>query len=292
MIRIRQAGLTLIQDTGRHGYTDVGVAPAGAFDAQRHAQALALLNVDENAPVFEVLGDLFEFDTTERSVMFAVVGPAGVRVGYHDAGANHVSVVGRFSSASIHRRSGGRGPIYVAVLGLEVASVLGSASHDSLSKLGPAPVTVGTEYAVTREPNETLFGRFVLPTNASPMTTEVRVVQGPHIMNATWPIHATVSSTSRSGVRLTADKTLPASSETLASLPVIPGVIQLPPNGEPIILGPDSGVTGGYSVLGVVIQADLPLVARLTPNQRIILRSIDPDAARTITWALNVVPVE
>lgn len=291
MILIRQAGLTLIQDTGRHGYADIGVPISGPFDAQRHSQALSLLKLDNHCPVFEMLGDIFEFETQEHPVMFAVVGPADSSVNSYNAGANQVTTVGRYNSAVIRRRPQGRGPIYVAVLGLEVPTVLGSASHDTFSKLGAAPVVSKAQYEVTREPDESLFGRFILPVSNRALITQIRVVPGPHITNVTWPISAKVSTTSRSGVRLTSEDYLPLTSGTLASLPVIPGVIQLPPNGEPIILGPDSGVTGGYPVLGVVIEADLPLLARLTPNQRIILSSIDADAACKISWRTGVTAV-
>ncbi len=41
------------------------------------------------------------------------------------------------------------------------------------------------------------------------------------------------------------------------------GAIQVPPSGFPVILGPDCGVTGGYPVAGVVIDADLHKLTRL-----------------------------
>jgi allophanate hydrolase subunit 2 len=44
----------------------------------------------------------------------------------------------------------------------------------------------------------------------------------------------------------------------------------MPPSGEPIILGPDSGVTGGYPTVGAVITADLPRVAGLHAGSSIV----------------------
>jgi allophanate hydrolase subunit 2 len=102
---------------------------------------------------------------------------------------------------------------------------------------------------------------------------------------------STVKSVARSGIRLTSEEELPSSSATLASLPVMPGVVQLPPSGEPIILGPDSGVTGGYPILGVVIEADLPILARLKPNQRVSLVSVEPEDARNRSWSMSVTSV-
>lgn len=291
MIHIRIPGLTLIQDTGRHHHTHVGVPVSGAFDAHRHTQARTLLNLDTSAPVFEMLGDILEFTTGDQPVMFSVVGPADVTIDSQTVGANHVIQADTHTTVTVRRNISHTGPIYVAVLGLHAPSTLGSTSHDTLSKLGPAPVSAGDKYLVTAQPNPDLFGRFILPVKHRATLTELRVVPGPHITDVTWPLTATVSTVSRSGIRLTTDQDLPASSANLASLPVMPGVIQLPPSGEPIILGPDSGVTGGYPILGVVITADMPLLARLTHHQRITLRPVDAAHARTITNPLHITSI-
>ena len=49
------------------------------------------------------------------------------------------------------------------------------------------------------------------------------------------------------------------------------GAIQVPPNGLPVILGPDHPVTGGYPVAGVVIDADIDKVAQIRPGQTVRL---------------------
>ncbi|MDD4867181.1 MAG: allophanate hydrolase subunit 2 family protein, partial [Mycobacterium sp.] len=46
------------------------------------------------------------------------------------------------------------------------------------------------------------------------------------------------------------------------------GAIQVPPNGLPVILGPDNPVTGGYPVVGVLVDEDIDKVAQLRPGQR------------------------
>ena len=45
------------------------------------------------------------------------------------------------------------------------------------------------------------------------------------------------------------------------------GAIQVPPNGLPVILGPDHPVTGGYPVVGVVIDEDIDKIAQVRPGQ-------------------------
>ena len=47
------------------------------------------------------------------------------------------------------------------------------------------------------------------------------------------------------------------------------GAIQVPPSGQPILLGHDHPTTGGYPVLAVVRAADLSLAGQLAPRQRV-----------------------
>ena len=54
------------------------------------------------------------------------------------------------------------------------------------------------------------------------------------------------------------------------------GAIQVPPHGLPVILGPDHPVTGGYPVVGVVIDEDIDTVAQVRPGQRVRLHWARP----------------
>lgn len=70
----------------------------------------------------------------------------------------------------------------------------------------------------------------------------------------------------RQGLRLSGAELGYTGSE-LASQAVLPGAIQVPPDGRPIILGWDGPVTGGYPVIASVIAADLPRLAQLRPGE-------------------------
>ncbi|HEX7949538.1 MAG TPA: biotin-dependent carboxyltransferase family protein [Candidatus Limnocylindrales bacterium] len=63
------------------------------------------------------------------------------------------------------------------------------------------------------------------------------------------------------------------------SEPVIPGTIQVTPSGQPLVLMPDAGTTGGYAVAAVVIAADLPLLGQLAPWDEVRFRIVDLPAA-------------
>jgi allophanate hydrolase subunit 2 len=58
------------------------------------------------------------------------------------------------------------------------------------------------------------------------------------------------------------------------------GAIQVPPNGLPVILGPDHPVTGGYPVVGVVIDEDIDKVAQVRPGQYVRLHWARPRSHR------------
>ena len=86
------------------------------------------------------------------------------------------------------------------------------------------------------------------------------------------------SSSDRTGYRLSGQAVIGGASIT--SEPVCPGVIQLPPGGEPIILMADAPTVGGYRILGTVISADLGRLAQLAPGEPVVLEQITVEAAQ------------
>jgi len=58
------------------------------------------------------------------------------------------------------------------------------------------------------------------------------------------------------------------------------GTIQVPPNGQPIILLADRQTIGGYPILATVIHADLPVMAQCAPGDSVHFDAVSPDEAR------------
>jgi biotin-dependent carboxylase-like uncharacterized protein len=85
----------------------------------------------------------------------------------------------------------------------------------------------------------------------------------------------------RTGARLEGTP-LPTSdaAATLVSSGVVPGGIQIPASGEPIVLLADAPTIGGYPVPAIVARADLPIVAQRPPGERIPWLRIDAEGAR------------
>ena len=253
MITINQAGLALLQDGGRDGYQGSGVAISGAWDQEQYHVIGALLG-EGNPSVFEVLGGDFSF-YTDKPIDLALTG-------FLTSNAGALNQVMQVAPGKISVRA--ERTSYVAIRGLRAQTTLGSVATDTVSGLGPERITSGMTFEVGECKSEHRISRTEIA-----VKKVVRFVAGPHaILPAT---SAAVTATSRSGVRISGGGI--ASNLTLASLPITPGTIQ-DTGSELIIVGPDGGVSGGYPVVGVVVAADLPLMARFQAGDLIHLKPV------------------
>jgi allophanate hydrolase subunit 2 len=275
--RVLAAGLSTIQDSGRGGFEEIGVPAAGAWHRGRYA-ALALLFGQESrdVPSIELIaGEVrLRFDVATDC---AVSGPAHVRVDGHGAAADVVLTV--HPGAEVSVRPVDRGPVYIGVSGWAPERVLGSCSFDTFSRLGGRPLAVGD--SLMGEPRITgQAGWFLRPEERS--IGPLRLVLGPdrsasEFCTAEW----TVVSGARSGTRLGTSPWHPPR-ESMDSIPVLPGAVQVTPDGEAIILGVDGGLTGGYPVVGVVATVDFDRVSTLARGDALRFEPISPiDAAAT-----------
>jgi allophanate hydrolase subunit 2 len=112
--------------------------------------------------------------------------------------------------------------------------------------------------------------------------TALRVVPGPR---ADWFTPAALTlltsaeftashQASRVGVRLDGPALARAREGELRSEGLVPGAIQVPPDGRPILLLSDHPTTGGYPVIAVLHSDDIPLAAQLRPGTRVRFRAV------------------
>jgi len=280
-LEVLQTGpLTLVQDLGRPGLAAVGVGRSGAADRAAFRLGARLLAQEYSAAALEVTFGGLEV----RAVGEVMVALTGAEV--------PASIDGRgaASSAPVQLHDGQTLRLGVPAVGLrtylsvrggvDVPTVLGSRSTDTLSGLGPAPVRVGDHLPVGPPP-----ARFpcvdVAPT--APLTAGTLVLHalpGPRddwladvaeLAATPW----TVSSRSdRVGVRLEGSALAYAPSragQELRSEGVVRGALQVPAGGQPVLFLADHPVTGGYPVAAVVVNADVDLAAQARPGQRVRL---------------------
>ena len=73
-------------------------------------------------------------------------------------------------------------------------------------------------------------------------------------------------SSNRMGIRLQGPAIEPATKREMTSEPVVRGAIQVPPDGQPILLTADRQTIGGYPMIACVISADWPALGQLLPD--------------------------
>ena len=86
----------------------------------------------------------------------------------------------------------------------------------------------------------------------------------------------------RMGMRLEGTKIENIVDSNIKSEGLIKGVIQVPADGNPIIMLSDHGTIGGYPKIGVVISADYDKLVQLTPGSKIKFKEVDLNSAETL----------
>jgi biotin-dependent carboxylase-like uncharacterized protein len=271
--------LTTVQDRGRAGRAAIGVPRSGAADRPAAALANRLVGNDPSAAVLETTAGGLRV-RAERTLLVAVTGaPAPLVVGGRGAPFNapltlHPGVELSLDLPLVGLRS------YLAVRGgIDVPEVLGSRSTDTLSGLGPSPLRAGDLVPVGRLAAEepVVDVAAVRPPVVRPV---LHVLPGPRrdwleptawtaLSSAEWTVSA---DSDRVGLRLTGPRLSRAVDEELPSEGLVPGALQVPPDGAPVLFLADHPVTGGYPVLAVVTTADLSAVAQLRPGDVVAFR--------------------
>jgi allophanate hydrolase subunit 2 len=275
-LRVLHADLALIQARGRFEYTYLGVPVCGAWDAQKYSLLGRLLDyLDE--PAFEIFGGTLTL-TSSSDAFIAVVGDATISLDGPTFPTEHTWVLPARSVLSV--TSTGAEPVYLGVAGLLVERTLGSASTDIVSRLGPKQIRPKDELKYEYISKEDSLGRFAHIRQDNPAL--LRFIPGPHSDNLR-DSKCQVTLQARSGMRLS--EVVPFKIERgsehslLESYPTLQGAIQMQSDHQLIVLGPDSGVTDGYPVLGVVITADIPLISRFSVGGSVSLHSCTIDEA-------------
>ena len=277
--------LTLVQDLGRVGWAALGVGSSGAFDRGALRLANRLVGNREGAPGLESLGAGLVLRATSSCVV-AVTGAEG-NLAVERSGRSTAVVrrsplhlladdLLRVGTPSVGLRS------CVAVRGgLRVPMTLGSAARDTLADLGPEPVAVGDRLTTG---SQAVAVPHVDHAPSRPASGPLHVVLGPRedwftadavrtLLSARWTVS---TSADRVGIRLEGPP-LPrrAPERELPSEPMVTGSIQVPPDGRPVLLGPDHPTTGGYPVIAVIVDADLDRLAHAVPGQILDVREVN-----------------
>lgn len=288
MIEVLDAGtFTSVQDLGRAGWAAQGVPPGGAADPFALRVLNTLLGNPEAAPGLEctLRGPVL------RCLDDTVVAIGGAAVAGWPALRRRRVAAGQ--RLDLSRLSGGARAYVAFAGGLAVPPVLGSASllpRSGWPGLAGRPLRAGDRLpcgpAAVRE-GEPDPARPLPSWSATPALLpaglpaggrrEVRVLAGPQAewfgedgRRAFFAAEFQVSPRSdRMGVRLEGAPVRLPSPRELISEAVAFGSVQVPPDGQPIVLLADRPTLGGYPKLAQVITADRGVVAQLRPGDRV-----------------------
>jgi antagonist of KipI len=299
MIDIEHPGLlTTIQDRGRAGFQHLGLSPGGAMDPDAARMANLLVGNDPSAALLEItlMGPRLIF---RKGVWIALTG-ADLSATLSDASLPLWRPVWAPAGTCIGFGRPRRGcRAYLAVDGgIDVPQVLGSRSTDARAAWGGLTgrslqvgdrLPLGTAHLLPPQHQDqsiwpcwwvtsidhAIHLRFIPGTDWAALAEHER-------QELAGNRYRISNQCDRMGLRLSGPAlSLPGSLERL-SAGVTFGTIQLPPDGQPIVLGPDRQTTGGYPVLGTVARIDWPCLGQLRPGDAVGFTPITVDAAHAL----------
>ena len=278
MIEVVAPGMaTTLQDRGRPGWAHLGVGRAGAADTAAHALGNRLVGNPQDLASLETCGGcVLRFSDATLVAVTGAAAPLGVDDG-PPLGHGHAHVLPAGATLTVGApRVGLR--TYVAVRGgVAVEPVLGSRSRDTLWQIGPV-IEPGTLLPVGPDPRTPIVAELA---PARPLGDVVDVLPGPRLdwfADDAWTLlcrqaYTVGDDVDRIGCRLEGGRTLQR--VNVAELPsegLVLGAVQVPPDGQPIVMLADHPTTGGYPVIAVVDDASIATVAQARPGDTLRFR--------------------
>jgi antagonist of KipI len=294
LLVVKPGWFTTVQDLGRYGYQRYGVPVGGVMDRRSFIIANRLVgNRDHDAALEITLKGpelLFETDS-----VIAVTGADLTPSVDGTAIPLWTSLLMKAGSALSFGARGAGARCYVAIAGgIDVPLVLGSRSTHISSRTGGlkgrALVQGDVLLSGTPLPHQRMTVGRSLPERLRPIyssTATLRILPGPqgdsftedtHIILTTHPYRLS-SQSNRIGYRLEGPKLALVEAGEGISDGTAMGALQVPHDGQPILLMADRHTTGGYPKIAVVISADLHLAGQLIPGDTVTFtRTTLPEA--------------
>ena len=294
MITVLKSGmLTTIQDTGRHGFQQFGVVASGSMDIVSNRIANVLVGNEEHEAVLEITltGPTLRFG---ENALIALCGadlspivdgipirmdrPVFIKKGgllsfgnCKSGSRTYLAVAGGFSAPIVMNSKSTY--LRAAIGGFEGRALLigDQLSIGTPSKRCKSIINKLSETYLVKEMGWSVGS---IPLSLNNNTNPIRVMEGPqfHLFSKlsqvqfySSPFQMTQQS-DRMGFRIKGPTLSLENTVEMISEAVSFGTIQVPPNGNPIILLADRQTTGGYPKIGQIATIDLPIVAQKKPG--------------------------
>jgi len=293
-IRVKNPGMfSTIQDLGRYGYTHLGISPAGAADRLSLRIANLLVGNPDSAPALEMtlLGATFEFE--EPRIVALAGADCGPKLGTSSiplGEAVEVPAGGVLKCSGM--RTGARS--YLAVQGgFAVPLVMRSTATDvrgCFGGLGGRKLKAGDSLPVQNSGgarSRRLKSNILDELSRHDTTRLTRGAQqewfGQEMFEILFSHPYSISDQSdRTGLRLKGEALRPREQSQMLTDGIPLGAVQVPQDGQPIILFVDQQTTGGYPKIANVIMADMHHVGQLRPHETVSFREVSIAQAITL----------
>jgi biotin-dependent carboxylase-like uncharacterized protein len=253
-----------VQDGGRPGSQRYGLTSGGAMDLMSLAAANALVGNAARAAVIEIGPFGAAFTAREGAVRIALAGsPRNADIAARSVTFDSSVTLAAGETLTLGFARGGAFSYLAIEGGIEGEEMFGSLAVNARAGLGspyPRPLQAGDELQV-KAASGAAECRIELPAAGN---GPIRVVMGPQddefseeakalFLGSEWKISAT---SDRMGYRLEGSVIKHLHGHNIVSDGTVNGSIQVPGNGQPIVLMPDRGTSGGYPKIATVITAD------------------------------------
>lgn len=282
-----------VQDAGRRGFRRIGVPWSGVLDPRLMRIANTLVGNPETHAVIECFDGGLVLAARAAAIRVAVTGDAVIEL--EMAGERRPVAPWRSTVLTdgellrVRKLAGGRIAM-VAIEGLDLPKTLGSVSTYARAGLGGIHgrvLAAGMQLPVVKRGGGVDRVLTHLPTSAP---SPIRVVLGPQADHFSTKALSTLigadyrisTEADRMGIRLEGPVLEHAGDREIVSDATVPGSIQVPGSGQPIVLLADAQTAGGYPKIATVISADLPRLAACRPGQQLRFASVDATEAEEI----------
>jgi len=293
---LRSGTNSSIQDKGRNHLYHIGIALSGAMDQRIFSISNALVNNNPNEGVIEFAyqGPLLKLKN--GSVNFAITG----NVSFNILRENSIIEEGKCFQSYFLEKEDKIDIIYtkdsvfgyLAIEGgFKIEKVWGSYSVNTKAKIGPnngEKFSVGDKIYINKSKAKNFIKKKIEYKKS--VETTIRTTKGTNFdyfseeaKNKFFNEEYQVTNLSdRMGMRLEGPKLENIVNTNIKSEGLVKGVVQVPSDGNPIIMFSDHGSIGGYPKIAVVITADHDKAAQLIPGSKIKFKEVNLDEAEKL----------
>ena len=272
---ISKGMFTTIQDLGRYGYRNYGVPISGAIDRDALIDANTILGNDKEQPCLEILASGLILQALNDFHISLTGANANIYIDEKSINQYERILIKKNQILSI-KSLNDELRIYLAIEGgIKKEKLLGSYSVNEAIKFGKR---LNINEYIYR--NNVINKKFLKVKKRKKINNIFKVYLGPDLdkftkkgintfLNTQYVVSSQID---RMGIRLNGPPIEHIDKADVISHAVVFGSIQVPNDGNPIILMADCQTTGGYAVIATIVLKDISKLGQLKPGDKIVFK--------------------